>query len=156
MMSKKSLEVYVDASVVGGCEDHEFRESSLALWQKFIAGDYRLVLSAHTLRELEGAPEPVLAHLDEVPEANQIVLPDSFEASELAEAYVRHGVIGAGSHADALHIALATIARVDALVSWNFRHIVNLGRIRLFNAVNLEQGYGILEIRSPSEVQDYE
>jgi len=52
--------------------------------------------------------------------------------------------------------ALATIARVDVLVSWNFRHIVNLGRIRLFNAVNLEQGYGTLEIRSPSEVRDYE
>jgi predicted nucleic acid-binding protein len=155
-MYKRNLEVYVDASVIGGCEDREFSESSLALWQRFVAGDYRLVLSAHTLRELEGAPEPVLTRLDAVPEAHQIVLPDSAEASELAEAYVRHGVVGAGSRPDALHIALATIARVDVLVSWNFRHIVNLGRIRLFNAVNLEQGYGILEIRSPSEVLDYE
>jgi hypothetical protein len=155
-MSKKSIEVYVDASVVGGCEDREFRDSSLALWRKFVTGDCHLVLSAHTLRELEGAPEPVLAHLDDVPEVHQTMLPDSPEASELAEAYIRHGVIGAGSHADALHIALATVARVDVLVSWNFRHIVNLGRIRLFNAVNLEQGYGILEIRSPSEVLDYE
>ena len=49
-------------------------------------------------------------------------------------------------------MALTTIGRVDVLVSWNFRHIVNLGRIRLFNAVNLEQGYGLIEIRTPKEV----
>jgi hypothetical protein len=56
----------------------------------------------------------------------------------------------------ALHVALATVGRVDVLVSWNFRHIVNLGRIRLFNAVNLEQGYGLIEIRTPKEVLPHE
>ena len=49
-------------------------------------------------------------------------------------------------------MALASIGRVDVMVSWNFRHIVNLGRIRLFNAVNMEQGYGWIEIRTPREV----
>jgi hypothetical protein len=49
-------------------------------------------------------------------------------------------------------VALASIGRSDVLVSWNFKHIVNLGRIRLFNAVNLEQGYGLVEIRTPKEV----
>jgi hypothetical protein len=66
--------------------------------------------------------------------------------------YLFHGILGPGSRSDALHVALATIGRVDVLVSWNFRHIVNLGRIRLFNAVNLEQGYGFIEIRTPKEV----
>jgi len=155
-MLKRKQQIYVDASVVGGCEDDEFRTDSRMLWQRFIIGECTLVLSAHTLRELENAPESVNAHLDEVPETHQIVLPDSAEASDLAEAYVRHGILGLGSHADALHIALATIGQVDVLVSWNFRHIVNLGRIRLFNAVNLEGGYGILEIRSPKEVLTYE
>jgi len=51
-----------------------------------------------------------------------------------------------------LHIALATIAEVDVLVSWNFKHIVRLDKIRLFNAVNLEQGYKSLTIYSPREV----
>jgi hypothetical protein len=50
-------------------------------------------------------------------------------------------------------MALATTARLDVLVSWSFRHIVNLGRIRLFNAVNLELGYGVLEVRTPQEAQ---
>ena len=42
------------------------------------------------------------------------------------------------------------------IVSWNFKHMVNLGRIRMFNAVNLEQGYGSIEIRTPKEVLDHE
>lgn len=67
-------------------------------------------------------------------------------------ASVRYQVPMFGSRSDALHVALATIGRVDVLVSWNFRHIVNLGKIRLFNAVNLEQGYGLIEIRTPREV----
>jgi hypothetical protein len=155
-MLVRKLLIYVDASVVGGCEDDEFRADSLALWRRFVQGRHALVLSAHTMRELEGAPEAVSAHLDEVPESHQLLLSDSEEASELAVEYLRHGVLGPGAHADALHIALATIGQVDVLVSWNFRHIVNLGRIRLFNGVNLQQGYGSLEIRTPKEVLEYE
>jgi hypothetical protein len=54
-----------------------------------------------------------------------------------------------------LHIALATLARVDVLVSWNFRHIVRLDKIRAFNAVNAERGLGDLSIYSPREVTFY-
>lgn len=57
---------------------------------------------------------------------------------------------------DALHVALATVGRADVIVSWNFRHIVNLGRIRLFHSANLERGYGLIEIRSPREVLEYD
>jgi hypothetical protein len=144
--------VYIDASVIGGCEDVEFAEASLALWRLFVTGAFVQVLSEHTLRELQGAPDTVRARLLEIPEANQIVLLDTQEADSLAEAYIAHGIVGPGSRSDALHVALATIGRVDVMVSWNFKHIVNLGRIRLFNAVNLEQGYGLVEIRSPREV----
>jgi hypothetical protein len=148
----KRLSVYVDASVIGGCEDVEFVEASLALWRLFVKGVFIQVLSEHTLRELQGAPESVRARLLEIPEASQIVLTDIPEADALADVYLAHGIIGPGSRSDALHVALATIGRVDVLVSWNFKHIVNLGRIRLFNAVNLEQGYGLIEIRTPREV----
>jgi len=148
--------VYVDASVVGGCEDEEFKADSLALWDRFRTGQYLLVLSEHTIRELRGAPLAVRSRITEIPQKNQVVLPDQPEADTLAAAYVKRGILGTGSYSDALHIALATIHRVDVLVSWNFRHIVNFGRIRLFNAVNLEEGYGPIEIRTPKEVLDYE
>lgn len=54
-----------------------------------------------------------------------------------------------------LHIALATVADIDVLVSWNFKHIVRLDKIRIFNAVNLELGYKQLQIYSPREVTSY-
>jgi hypothetical protein len=50
------------------------------------------------------------------------------------------------------HIALATIGKVDVLVSWNFRHIVNLPKIRRYNSVNLALGYPQIDIRTPIEV----
>jgi hypothetical protein len=152
----KCLVVYADASAIGGCEDQEFAADSMALWQRFVDGRYRLLLSVHTLRELEGAPPAVRAHVARVPPGHHSVLEDSGESALLAEAYLARGIVGLGSRSDAIHVALATAARADVLVSWNFKHIVNLGKIRLFNAVNLERGYGLLEIRTPKEVLDYE
>ena len=148
----KKMLIYVDASVVGGCEDIEFAEDSLALWRLFVQGQYIMVLSEHTIRELAGAPEQVRKRLVEIPQEHQIILTDDDDADALAEAYLEHHVVGSGSRSDALHVALAVVNDCDVLVSWNFRHVVNLGRIRLFNAVNLEHGYRPIEIRSPKEL----
>ena len=74
------------------------------------------------------------------------------EASELAEAYIAAAVLSPRMRADAQHIAIATVGRVDVLVSWNFKHIVNLERIHGYNSVNLRKGYPIIEIRTPREV----
>jgi len=144
--------VYADTSALGGCEDDEFREPSRRLLETFASGELILVLSELTLRELETAPEGVRMVVARVPEAHIEPVPLSREADELAAAYIQDGAIAPGMRADALHIALATVARVDVLVSWNFKHIVNLKRIHAYNAVNLKKGYPLLEIRTPREV----
>lgn len=92
------------------------------------------------------------AHLAQVPEENIETLVFGAEARELADAYVAAGVLTPGMLADAQHIAMDSVARVDVLVSWNFKHVVNLFRIRAFNSVNLRLGYPLLEIRAPREV----
>lgn len=152
----KRLLIYVDASVIGGCEDAEFAEDSRALWRCFIEGRHGLVLSSLTVAELKGAPDAVRERILQVPAAHRIMIAESPAAQELADAYLQRGVVGPGSRADSMHVALATIGRVDVLVSWNFKHIVNLGRIRRFNAVNVEYGYAILDVRTPKEVLEYE
>lgn len=144
--------IYTDTSVLGGCEDDEFREPSRRLLDAFQRGELTLVLSELTLRELEGAPDGVRTVLGEVPSEHIEALALSPEAEDLASAYIAEGAIGPRMQADALHIALATVARVDVLVSWNFKHIVNLRRIHAYNAVNLKNGYPLLEIRTPREV----
>lgn len=74
------------------------------------------------------------------------------EALDLRNSYLRAGVVGTANANDALHVALATVARVDLIVSWNFKHIVHFDKIKGFNAVNLGEGYLPIEIRSPLEV----
>jgi propanediol dehydratase large subunit len=144
--------IYVDASVVGGCEDEEFAEYSVQLMERFVRGELVLVVSVLTVQELAGAPDKVRRRLASVPEAHIETLQLDAEASELAEAYIAEGIITARMRADAQHIAIATVGRVDVLVSWNFKHIVNLHRIHGYNSVNLRRGYPTLEIRAPREV----
>jgi hypothetical protein len=69
--------------------------------------------------------------------------------------YISEGIVGSSSLVDAQHIAIATVARVDVLASWNFKHTVNLQRIRGYNSVNLRHSYPLLEIRTPREVMSY-
>ena len=152
----KKLRVYADTSVIGGCEDEEFREPSRQLIDRFARGEMTLVLSDLTLRELEAAPAQVREILGVVPPQHTEVIDLSEEAERLSEMYIERGVLSSRMLADALHIAAATLAGVDVLVSWNFKHVVNLHRIQAYNEVNRDMGYEALDIRTPREIYDDE
>jgi len=148
------LRVYADTSVFGGCFDEEFLDYSTILIEKFRKGDKLLIVSDLTLLELQKAPRQVLETYDSIPSPfiDFVVLDP--EAKFLAKKYIDEKAISEGSLVDAQHIAAASINRVDVLVSWNFKHIVNFRRIQLYNATNLKYGYPLIEIRSPREVID--
>ena len=147
-----TLRVYIDTSVIGGCFDDEFVEESRSLVEIAHEGRITLVVSDLLARELDDAPPDVRAVLAQLPtDAVERVYMNE-ESERLRRAYLDAGVVGEHHANDAHHVALATIARVDAMVSWNFRHIVHLDRIRLFNSVNLREGYPVIEIRSPREL----
>jgi hypothetical protein len=148
----KKLQIYVDTSVLGGCFEPEFALWSNGLVADFHAGAFIPVLSALLEAELRRAPESVRAVYSELLALTGESIPVNDEALDLLAAYEAHAVLGSKLRSDMLHIALATVADVDLLVSWNFKHIVRFDKIRLFNAVNLEQGYKALSIHSPREV----
>ncbi|HEV2854389.1 MAG TPA: PIN domain protein [Thermoanaerobaculia bacterium] len=148
----KKPQIYVDTSVLGGCFEPEFAFWSKGLVADFHAGVFTPVLSALLETELRRAPEPVRAVYSELLGLAGGPIPVDDEALDLLAAYEAHAVLGPRFRSDMLHIALATVADVDLLVSWNFKHIVRFDKIRLFNAVNLEQGYKALSIHSPREV----
>jgi hypothetical protein len=152
----KKLRVYVDTSVVGGYFDIEFEEWSQALINDFRAGRYQAVVSNVVGKEIAAAPDFVRELYAEMLGWPAEVINVDDEALSLIAQYKARGVLSDRFLEDMLHIALATIAEVDVLVSWNFKHIVRLDKIRLFNAVNLEQGYKPLTIYSPREVISYE
>ena len=146
------LRVYVDTSVIGGCVDDQFVEESRSLMEMAQQGRVTLVVSELLARELDDAPPAVRAVLAQLSEDAVERVEMSEESERLSRAYLHAGVVGEQHANDAHHVALATIARVDAMVSWNFRHIVHLDRIRMFNSVNLGEGYPVIEIRSPREL----
>ncbi len=112
--------------MLGGCLDEEFEDASIRLLNMFKSGEAAIVVSDLTLLELETAPTEVLAVFEEIPEEHREYVELTEEAGELARRYIAAGVIGEAKRVDAQHIAIATVNRVDVLVSWNFRHIVNL------------------------------
>lgn len=152
----KKLRIYVDTSVLGGCFDPEFAEWSNRLLHRFRRGAFAAVLSAVTAAEVEQAPEAVRRIYDEFVAMGSEVLLVSSEAMDLLAAYEGRRILQPTFRNDMLHIAVATVAEADVLVSWNFRHIVRLDRIRLFNSVNMELGYKQLAIYSPREVVPHE
>jgi hypothetical protein len=151
----KKLRIYLDTSVIGGCFDPEFRVWSESLMEDFRQGRYTAVVSDVTAAEIAPAPSFVKSLHQELLSLPTEVIRVDEEAVSLVQGYIAHGVLGQRFINDMLHIALATIADVDVLVSWNFKHIVRLDKIRLFNAVNIEQGYKPLTIYSPREVISY-
>ena len=148
--------LYLDTSVFGGYFDPEFSDFTVPLFERLKANQLTLLFSAVTQDELTNAPEKVRNLVESVWDETTELLETTAEVVDLATAYIAEKVVGQTSFADCLHIALATIYRADFLVSWNFKHIVNVQRIRGYNSINLKNGYQLLEIRSPREFINYE
>ena len=146
------MRIYIDTSVVGGFYDKEFDEGTKSFFKRVENSEVILVVSELLLAELLRAPERVRNHLNKYSKTQIEIVELTEESKLLADQYIAEKVVGATSKADCQHIAIATINKVDVLVSWNFKHIVNLKRIRGYNSVNLKNNYPMLEIRTPLEI----
>ena len=147
---------YFDTSVFGGLFDSEFEEETTLLFEKINLGIIKCVYSNLTESELASAPERVRDFFENLPEDAKEKVLVTPEALKLAQTYVEEKVVGETSLDDCIHIATATLNKVDMLVSWNFKHIVNVYRIRGYNSINLRLGHGTLEIHSPKEIVNNE
>lgn len=148
--------IYIDTSIVGGYFDEEFKEATKKFFERLENDEITFVVSDLLDVELLNAP-------DRVRELLLSYSADKFErieltkqAIQLADTYIAENVVGKTSLVDCRHIALATVNKVDVLASWNFKHIVNLDRIKGYNSVNLRFGHSMIEIRSPKDLINYE
>ncbi len=149
---RKPLRIYVDTSVIGGYYDDEFLVESRRLFKAVEKTVLIVLISPVVVDELKPVPKEVRELIQNLPASSVELLPVSKEAIQLAIDYINAGVIPTASRADATHVAYATISRADAIVSWNFHDIVRLDRIKGFNQVNFQNGYGVIHIISPREV----
>ena len=151
-MNERIQKLYLDTSVFGGYYDEDFEADTQILFEKIKLGQFKIVYSNTTEDELLEAPERVQVLLPSIDNALKTRVDLNEEAVNLADAYIAENVVGKTSRTDCFHIAMATIYAVDILVSWNFKHIVNVRRIRGYNAVNMRLGYQTIDIRSPKEI----
>ncbi len=151
----KKQRIYIDTSVIGECLDNEFEEWSNGLLNDFKKGIFIPVVSDIIEAEIADAPVIIQHKYHEFLDCNAEFLETTDEVIQLTEAYTKRKILNERFYRDMLHIALATVNKVDMLVSWNFKHIVRFDKIRLFNSVNIEQGYSPLEIYSPREITYY-
>jgi hypothetical protein len=146
---------YLDTSVIGGYYDPEFAEATQTLFEEIRGGKVKGMISNIDIEELNGAPKAVRDLVHGESKFPFGIFRETVESERLAEAYLESGIVSGKFLVDCRHVALASVERVDLLLSWNCRHIVHYDKIRLFNAVNIIRGYDSLEIRTPSEVIDY-
>lgn len=139
----KKFKIYLDASVFGGCFDDEFSCESKKLFEDIRNGKFTLILSSTTIAEINKAPSHVQTVLTNLPPETVEIFEYREEIGVLRDEYLKAGIVGASSKLDAEHIASASVAEVDFVVSWNFKHIVHFEKI---------SGYQAIHIYSPKEV----
>lgn len=148
--------IYVDTSVIGGYYDKEFYYDTRLFFDRIFNKEFIIHLSDISDAELSLAPEKIKNLKNRIPKdcLKYIELDDNSKI--LAETYMKEKILGKASFNDAYHIAIASVHRLDVLVSWNFKHIVNYDKIKFFNSINLKLGYPMIDIRSPKELINYE
>lgn len=145
----RAFSLYLDTSVFGGYFDAEFLADTRTLWRLREAGFYRFVTSQLVFQEIAGAPKRMRELMRGMFTPDE-VLERTAEMEELAQAYLAQKVVPQVFDDDARHVAICTVARIEYLVSWNFKHLANVRRESGFNAVNLLQGYPSLRIVAPT------
>lgn len=143
---------YFDTSVFGGVFDTEFEKESIILFERVNLGQIQCIYSDLTENEISKAPERIRTFFRDLNKDRKQLVKVTPEAFQLAQTYISKNVVGQTSLDDCIHIAVATLNNVDVLVSWNFKHIVNVHRIHGYNSVNLQLGYNPLSICSPKEI----
>ena len=133
------LKVYLDTSVISHLMQEDVPEKmseTLKLWDMFKDGKYDVYLSTVTLQEIDNCPEPkrteLFKHLGEI---DYTPIEITEDMSEVAQQLVDMGILTQKSYDDCQHIASAVIYGCDCIISWNFKHIVNIKTIRGVRAI---------------------
>ncbi|MBD5523735.1 MAG: type II toxin-antitoxin system VapC family toxin [Lachnospiraceae bacterium] len=156
----KKLKVYLDTSVISHLIQEDVPEKmadTRQLWEMFRTGRYDVYLSTVTLEEIDDCPEPKRGRLyDYLKQIDYTLLRVDNDVSEIATQIIEMGILTKKSYDDCQHIGVAIINECDCIVSWNFKHIVNIKTIRGVRAITNLKGHKPIEILNPSVLLESE
>ena len=146
------MKFYIDTSVFGGFFEEEFKEDTIPFFEYIQKKGYTILYSEVCQKEISKAPNKVQELVNSL--SNIEIVSINQEMKNLAELYIREGALRPQDINDSEHIAIATVSSASALISWNFKHMVNFFRIKQYNAINLREGYRTINIHSPKEAYE--
>lgn len=156
----RKLKIYLDTSVISYLQQEDSPErmkDTLKLWKRFESKDFEIFLSQVTLNEVEQCPEPKRSTLyDYLSRVEYTTLTITEEILELAQKIIDIGILKPKSFDDCQHIAAAVVCNCDCIISWNFKHIVNIKTIRGVRAITNLEGYKDIDIVNPSVLLESE
>ena len=153
----RKLKLYLETSVWNfffADDAPEKRDIIKEFFESVKKGVYDIHVSEVVFREVNNAPENKKTQLAKLIEQCVPARLDTVdEAEKLADIYLDKEIVPATKRDDALHIGIATVFEMDAVITWNYRHLANLRKVELFHSANLEAGYfKRIEIITPMEV----
>lgn len=154
------LKVYLDTSVISHLLQNDVPEKmadTRQLWKMFSAKKYDVYLSTVTLEELKGCSEPKRSQLlDYLSQIDYTLIPITDNVTKVAQQIIEMGILTQKSYDDCQHISAAIISECDCIISWNFKHIVNIKTIRGIRAITNLKGHKPIEILNPSVLLESE
>ncbi len=157
----KKPQLYLETSVWNFCfadDAPEKRDVTLTFFDKIKQGEYEIFISDIVIEEIGKASEnKKQLLLEKISEVSPVRLAVNEQIVELAQKYIAEGVLPSNKVEDAIHAATATVFEMDALISWNLKHLANLRKMEMINGINMKEGYSKrLELITPMEVSDEE
>jgi len=150
----RKLKLYLDTSTISHLfadDTPEKMAETKLLWEDFIKDKYKLFISPIVTDEINNCSEQKRSKLyAKMGQVKFDVLERTEEINQLAEAYIKNGVLSENSLADCLHIAFAVVCNCDIIVSWNFKHLVNVKTINKVKVVNAINHYKEISIVPPT------
>ena len=154
------LKVYLDTSVISYLLQDDVPEKmadTRQLWKMFISKKYDVYLSTVTLEELKGCSEPKQSQLfDYLGQIDYTLVQINHSVTEVAQQIIEMGILSNKSYDDCQHIGAAIVSECDCIISWNFKHIVNIKTIRGIRAITNLKGHKPIEILNPSVLLESE
>ena len=150
----EKLRVYLDTLVISHLLQKDVPEKmadTRQLWEMFRAGKYDVYLSTVTLEELKGCSEPKQSQLfDYLGLIDYTLVQIDDNIADIAQQIIEMGILTQKSYDDCQHIGAAIVSECDCIISWNFKHIVNIKTIRGVRAITNLKGHKPIEILNPS------
>ena len=151
----KKLKIYLDTSIIGYLYQEtqpEKMADTQKLWEQIKNGDYEVLISNLLFEELSNTPNEEIKNilLEFLAEINYEMASITSETERLAVMIISHGILTKKSYEDCLHIAVALVHDCNLLVSWNFKHLVNIRTINGVRAISNLEGYKSIDIVTPT------